>query len=172
MHQQLNQQITMALDNALASFNLGVEYLFAGVDESGAHLFSIENPGGSNRVHDVIGYAAVGSGAIHAMQAMIGFGHHPNTAINEAVFRVYAAKRRAEVAPGVGHDTDLAIVTRNGIEYFAQDRLDTLEENYKAFEKSTRQALDELLKDLAVTIPLATSPERTTDDDDSVDVVS
>jgi hypothetical protein len=104
-HASLNPQITMMLDQQLSQFNLGVELLLAGVDDQGPHIFSVHNPGPSELQHDVIGYAAIGSGAIHAVQSMIGFGHSAAAGVPETIFRVYASKRRAEVAPGVGQDT-------------------------------------------------------------------
>ena len=62
-HASLNHQVTMMVDQAMSQWNLGVELLLAGVDFGGAHIFSIHNPGGSELQHDVIGYAAIGSGA-------------------------------------------------------------------------------------------------------------
>jgi hypothetical protein len=62
-HATLNPQVTMMLDQTMAQYNLGIELLIAGVDAAGAHVYSIHNPGKPAREHDVIGYAAVGSGA-------------------------------------------------------------------------------------------------------------
>jgi hypothetical protein len=98
-HQALSPQVVMMLDQQMSQFNLGVELILAGVDGSGAHLYSIHNPGQPARDHDVIGYCAVGSGGIHALQAMIGFRHSSESGLRETLFRVYSAKRRAEVAP-------------------------------------------------------------------------
>jgi len=114
VHQQLVPQITAALDTALATFDLGVEMIVAGVDASGGHLHTISNPGGTQQCHDVIGYVAIGSGAIHAVQSMIGFGHSDARPVAETVFRVFASKRRAEIAPGVGRETDLFVIGADG----------------------------------------------------------
>jgi len=43
-HAQLQQPIVMMIDQALAQYNLGVELLAAGVDDSGAHLFTGPQP--------------------------------------------------------------------------------------------------------------------------------
>jgi hypothetical protein len=101
-HSSFNPQITVMLDQQMQQFNLGVEFLLAGVDDSGGHIYSVQNPGQPEYLHDVIGYAAIGSGAIHAVQSMIGFGHSVNTDYQETVFRVYASKRRSEVATPTG----------------------------------------------------------------------
>jgi len=146
--QGLNGNITMMLDSQMAQFNLGIELLVAGVDGEGAHIFSVENPGQPERQHDVIGYAAIGSGGIHAIQAMIGFRHSPTTPLRETVFQVYAAKRRAEVAPGVGLDTDMAIVSANGTVFLDPPTLSRLRDMYTHYGETTETALNAELENL------------------------
>lgn len=147
-HQSLNGNITAMLDNQMAQYNLGIELLVAGVDAAGAHIFSIDNPGQPERQHDVIGYAAIGSGGIHALQAMIGFRHSPTTPLKETVFQVYAAKRRAEVAPGVGIDTDMAIISANGTVVLDGPTLNKLKGMYTHYGETTETALNEELNNL------------------------
>jgi 20S proteasome alpha/beta subunit len=114
MHQQMVGQIVVALDNQIANFDLGIELLVAGVDDAGGHIFDISNPGGQETCLDPIGFHAIGSGALHAIQSMIEFRHSPSSSLPETMFRVFASKRRAEVAPGVGSDTDIAVITEAG----------------------------------------------------------
>ena len=140
-HQGLNPQVTMMLDQQMANFNLGIELLVAGVDGEGAHIFSVDNPGQPEHQHDVIGYGAIGSGGIHALQAMIAFRHSPATQLRETIFQVYAAKRRAEVAPGVGLDTDMAIIVEGGIRFLDDDTLAKLKELYDNHGRSSERAL-------------------------------
>ncbi len=115
-HSAFNPQIVVGLDQYLSQFNLGVELLLGGVDGTGSHIYSITNPN-QVRCHDIIGHAAVGSGALHALQSFIGFRHDASATLEEAVFRAYASKRRSEAAPGVGRDTDLAIISDAGVRY-------------------------------------------------------
>lgn len=144
-HNSFNPQLAMMLDQQMQQFNLGVELLLAGVDDSGAHIYSIQNPGQPESLHDIIGYAAIGSGAIHAIQSMIGFGHTGEAEYHETVFRVYASKRRSEVAPGVGLDTDMAVVGAGGIHWLSGEELEQLRKIYEEFEKSTTTALTKQL---------------------------
>lgn len=60
-----------SIDQQLWQFDLGVQVLPVGVDDSGCPLFAVNNPGGRCDAHDVIGYAAIGNGALHALRAMI-----------------------------------------------------------------------------------------------------
>ncbi len=149
-HNSLNPQVTFAIDQQMTQFNPQIELLLAGVDPSGAHIFTVHNPGRPERLHDVIGYAAVGSGTLHALQSMIGFGHSASAAYHETVFRVYASKRRAEVAPGVGHDTDLAVISDEGIHRLTPDELAQLATIYDDFQQATSTALTNQLENFTL----------------------
>jgi 20S proteasome alpha/beta subunit len=140
-HQQLLAQIVGMIDNQLVAFDLGVQFLIAGLDADGGHLLTVVNPGGRYDIHDVIGYAAIGSGALHALQAMIGFGHSTSQDLRESVFRAFAAKRRAEVAPGVGRETDLLVIKEDGVNRLAQSTLEELDALYTEFTESTAKNL-------------------------------
>jgi hypothetical protein len=162
-HAVLNANIVALIDNQMTQYNLGVELLLAGVDPSGAHIYSIGNPGPPENLHDTIGYAAVGSGWIHAIQALIGFGHAASADYHETVFRAYAAKRRAEVTPGVGLDTDMAVISAAGIHWLTDDELGQLREMYEEFETSTSSALRERLESFR--LGEGTEDEKTGDTD-------
>jgi hypothetical protein len=144
-HNALNGQIMAMLDNQMSQFNLGVELLLAGVDASGAHIHTIHNPGGAERLHDVIGYAAIGMGTIHALQSMIGFRHSAAADYHETVFRVYASKCRSEVAPGVGKDTDMAVISAEGTHWLSNEELDQLGAMFQDFQSSTDATLSQKL---------------------------
>jgi 20S proteasome alpha/beta subunit len=135
-HQQLLSQITESIDQSLASFDPEVELIVAGVDSSGGHLFTVSNPGGSAECHDVIGTVAIGSGEIHAVQSMIGFGHAATQPVKDTIFHVFASKRRAELAPGVGHDTDLMVLSPRGAVRLPDKALAKLGELYQSYAAS------------------------------------
>lgn len=141
-HTSLNPNIVAMIDQHLVQHNLGVELLLAGVDQDGAHIFTVMNPGPPEVLHDTIGYAATGSGAIHALQALIGFRHSAAADYHATVFRAYAAKRRAEVAPGVGHDTDMAVISQAGVHVLTDDELQQLSVIYNEYENSTAGELN------------------------------
>lgn len=147
----LNPQVTMMLDQEMARYNLGVELLLAGVDGEGGHIYSVHNPGPPELEHDVIGYGAVGSGGIHAIQAMIGFRHSPTAGLRETIFRVFGSKKRAEVAPGVGLDTDMAVVSASAVRFLSSEtlkELGVLYDNYgQAAEEAQAKELEKLKLD-------------------------
>jgi 20S proteasome alpha/beta subunit len=135
-HQQLLPQITENLDQSLASFDPEVELIVAGVDSAGGHLFTVSNPGGSAECHDVIATVAIGSGEIHAVQSMIGFGHAATHPVKDTIFHVFASKRRAELAPGVGRDTDLIVLSPSGAMRLPDNALAKLGELYDSYAAS------------------------------------
>jgi 20S proteasome alpha/beta subunit len=163
-HATLNGQITLMIDQQMQQFVLGVELLLAGADDSGAHIYSVQHPGKPEYLHDVIGYAAIGSGTIHAVQSMIGFGHTSTAEYQETVFRVYASKRRSEVAPGVGHGTDMAILSAEGIHRLSDDELDQLNTIYEEYEATTGEVLTKQLEGFKLGEP---KDEKGSEDDAS-----
>src|SRR6266404_4303806 len=145
LQQQMLPQIVAGIDNHVASYNFGVDILIAGVDDSGASLFSLTNPGGTLNDFQQIAYTAIGSGALHALQSMIGFGHMGGRSLHETAFSVYASKRRGEVAPGVGKDTDLFIVTANGITRLPDSVKTELESAYSEYQRPLAEEVREKL---------------------------
>lgn len=127
---KLLPQLAFQLDQQVITYDFGVQLIVAGVDELGSHAFAIYNPGNSIDIHQ-IGYVAIGSGTLHATQSLIGFGHSPAIDLKTTVFCTFASKKRAEVAPGVGKDTDLFIITEQGIKALSQDEIKQLDEIYE-----------------------------------------
>ena len=102
---QVYQQITMMQNQ----FNLGVDFIIAGIDKSGAHICQVMNPGTLAPLHK-LGYATIGSGAMHALIRLSLWGQTTHRNILETLADVFTAKKLSEVAPGVGNATDIAII--------------------------------------------------------------
>jgi hypothetical protein len=111
---RLPGDLALLMDSQIQQLRLGVSVLLAGVDRAGAHIFAIEDPG-TTSCFDRLGYHAIGSGHRHALLTLVGQNQHKSTGINRTVFNVYAAKRAAEAAPGVGTATEMRIITESGI---------------------------------------------------------
>ena len=82
--------------------------IFAGVDERGTHIYVVED--NELRCNDGVGFAAIGSGARHAETQLSLAGHAWNSPNYHALLLTYMAKKRAELAPGVGKLTDLFVI--------------------------------------------------------------
>lgn len=86
----------------------GVSTIFAGVDPGGAHIYTVEDD--VVRCHDSVGFAAIGSGYWHADSQLMLAKHSCYSPVPDTLLLTYAAKRRAEVAPGVGNATDMFMI--------------------------------------------------------------
>lgn len=95
------------------AFNLGAEIIVTGVDDGGARICYIGHPGTIVWL-DKLGYGAIGSGAIHATVRLSLGGQTRASKLPETLYRVFEAKRAAESAPGVGVETDVAVVDAAG----------------------------------------------------------
>jgi 20S proteasome alpha/beta subunit len=134
-------QIFFGIDNQVATFNFNVEVIVTGIDEHGGHIFYVGNPGQTLSSFHQIGYHAIGSGALQALQSLIGFGHMSGRSLHQTIFACYASKRRAEVAPGVGKDTDLAILSKEGMFKADKKDLDELEQIFQEYQKPASEVL-------------------------------
>lgn len=137
---RLPPDLALLLDSQVQRLQLGVSIILAGVDRAGAHVYTIEDPG-MTRCWNRLGYNAIGSGQTHAMLTLVGLSQHLSMGLNETVFSVYAAKRAAEIAPGVGEATEMRIVTAAGVQSVSGAELAMLAPLY---EQRTKPKLDEL----------------------------
>lgn len=104
--QRLLAPIVQMIDNAFKAFNPRVEFIVAGKDESSCHIFTIMNPGDLT-CNDCIGYAAIGTGAPHAIYSLIESNYKKSLDKETVEKLLKKAKQRSEVAPGVGTGTKM-----------------------------------------------------------------
>ena len=104
------------IEQNLVNYNIGVELIVAGINPGdGCHLYSITHPGVS-ACHDTIGYACVGSGAPHALYSLIASEYTKDKLVGQVEAYVDDAKKKSEVAPGVGTETEKIILPPATIE--------------------------------------------------------
>ena len=97
------------IDQAMYDADLGVQLPVAGPDGEGHTIHSIENPGIMHD-HSAIGHGAIGSGAPHALYSLIEGSYADSLGKDEVVRLVKKAKKRSEVAPGVGKETTIVAI--------------------------------------------------------------
>jgi len=128
--QASSSQILQQVLGLIMQHNLQLDVLVAGTDATGGHLFVATHPGQLLSVN-MVGFAAIGSGALHAAIRLSLGQHTAASSLEEAVFNVHEAKKSSEVAPGVGKFTDMAIVRNAQIFALKPDLLAVLEEVHK-----------------------------------------
>jgi hypothetical protein len=128
-------------------FNLGSDFIVTGVDTGGARICVVGHPGTLAWL-DKLGYAAIGSGGIHANMRLALGAQTRSSPLVDTVYRVFDAKKASEVAPGVGPRTDMAIVTTNGTKMLSEGVLKVLLEIFNESEGKKPSSLAKLEAEL------------------------
>jgi hypothetical protein len=126
-------------------FNLNTDFLIAGIDENGTYMGVVTHPGTFFSTNK-LGYAAIGSGATHASVSLHLGGQTKKLSLEETLFSVYAAKRAAEAAPGVGVETDIAIVSLGEVWVCNSVVMDKIKESCDQYKTKVKPKLDDVKK--------------------------
>jgi 20S proteasome alpha/beta subunit len=129
IQQHLDHGLVASVDYEISTYDYGLSILVAGADVGAqAHIYAVENPGICHCL-DAIGYHATGSGLPHAVDALITQGCNPSLPMEHVLCIVYAAKKRAEKAPGVGKTaTDVALIADGQTAWLTHDQVERLQE--------------------------------------------
>jgi len=87
--------------------------IIAGTDTAGSHIYVAHNSDQGRfdvGCYDAIGFAAIGAGGRHARSQFMLAGHKWDAPAHESLLLTYIAKKRAEIAPGVGPTTDMILI--------------------------------------------------------------
>lgn len=139
-------QLVDRIATDLRDHKLEAETIITGVDASGGHIYVIRDPGEIAR-NDGVGFAAIGLGEWHAASQFMFRRYTSQWTFPRASMLTYSAKKRAEVAPGVGRETDMFYIGPgfSRCNYFApelQEQLTNIYDNSIAEEeKSAERAL-------------------------------
>jgi len=125
--------------------NLVVDIIIAGIDLSDAHISVVIHPGLLVSL-DKLGYGAIGSGGIHATTYLSLHSQTSQSTLLNTLYSVYAAKKVSEVAPGVGRETDIAIIETDRIVHCEKLVLTELEKLFSLSNNKPSPELDTLEK--------------------------
>lgn len=111
-----------------------VDAIIVGVENDRAiRLYTVDKHGMVNNCED-IGFAAIGIGAWHARSRFMQSGFVNNWTAAYAWATVIAAKKAADIAPGVSKSTDYHLIFRNELRPMWPDMLEKMERQYEEFE--------------------------------------
>lgn len=133
------------------SAKYGIETIITGVDNDSGfpapHIYSITKSAGNDlkACCDSLGFAAIGSGARHAESQFMLAGHSRHSYSPETLLLTYLAKKRSEVAPGVGKGTNMFTIgpalggftMLENISDFQMEKIDSI---FQALEKDQQNA--------------------------------
>ena len=112
----------------VSNFSLATAILLVGFENRSAKISEISE-GGCLDYRD-INFHAIGSGTIQAINTLLFQKQSKTDDLKTTIYNVYKAKRNAEVAEGVGKETDLAILTEDGVNKFEPHQINILSNIY------------------------------------------
>jgi len=124
----------------ISTFQLdAIETNIVGHDDFGPHIYTLY--GNRPICCDGFGFTAIGTGAKHAESQFMLNGYSRIVPQEDALWMVYMAKRKSEIAPGVGKATDLFVMTREkGFKVFnaiiEMNHFDAIYETFQASQKA------------------------------------
>lgn len=143
-------EIVFQVTDAINKTSLGVEYILCGFDDRG-HIHYIVDPGVSESF-DSVGFCAIGTGNLNAVSAFTANNYAPSFPIEKGLYMVYLAKKEAERAPGVGNDTDVVILTKNGITQLGDNEKKELDEIFNQHKKIADEEYREVKEKITDTL--------------------
>jgi 20S proteasome alpha/beta subunit len=139
---RMSPEFVNRVANEMARESAGIETIICGIDNVGTHLYSID-AAGRYFCNTAIGFAAIGDGANHAQSQFMFARYTPRWVLSRAMQLMYTAKKRAEVAPGVGLQTDLFFIADRGRANFYPPLTEGLEQAYKILTEAQDRAVEE-----------------------------
>lgn len=140
-HHGLSTATTDNLTNALVSYALpDTSCIIMGADHSGSHIWQIHN--GVPMCSDASRFASIGAGTRHADSQMMLGRHSREKTPSETLVLVHLAKKRAEVSPSVGQETDIIWIGpslgQHG--FLPIEHMEKLDNDYEAVVEAERGA--------------------------------
>lgn len=137
-----------------------IETIVMGVDDSGPHIYVVTN--GEISCNDKLGFASIGIGSSHAISHFMLSSYSKNDSEAKALLTIHQAKKKSEVSPGVGKETDMCIIWQKGSFAMIEQPtfkkpivkdLDRIYEKYKQattkLDKKTEKQIETYLDELA-----------------------
>jgi len=141
----LAPQTVDRLTSRIQGYRLDSEAIVMGIDAE-PHIYVIQEPG-IVICHDLVGFAAIGIGASHATSELMSARYSRQWGFARAVFQVFKAKKRPDVAPGVGQVNDLVDGDINQHWFLVpemdpKDMLGRLQSTYQQEQEAARKATE------------------------------
>jgi len=141
MQHSLHEGTIADLNNYMDQYVLPLQMLVAGVDEL-AHIYMIGDPGILIPL-DSLGFACIGTGTRHAEVTFAYRKYSKKLDTPKALYIAFEAKKRAEMAGGVGQTTDIMIASKGcGFRIVKDNIISQLEEIYKSVEEQSGYGKD------------------------------
>ncbi len=141
--QSLNKDVATQIQGLIGKANLQTVMTLVAIDKEKCHLKVLIHPGS---LVNPIEYATTGSGELHATQSLISANYKKSEDLDAATYLVFEAKKRAEVAPGVGPLTEMIVLSKEENDTIKERRLttDDLEKLAEVYESVNARDTDKI----------------------------
>jgi len=134
----LHDSMVFDLNERIRKYDVGLALLLVGLDDQKGHIISIMNPG-MWKNFDNLGFLYLDMGERHADNVFAWYQYTLGIPLNDALYISFEAKKKSEVAGGVGQSTDMMIIDDDGIKVVEEATIDKLEEIYNEREEARRR---------------------------------
>jgi len=139
----------MSLANQVVNYSgQPTEAIVVAADDTNAHLYLVDSDC-KVTCHDDVGFVAIGIGAWHAKSLLMQARYFSGNNFAAALALAHTAKKKAEIAPGVGKSTDMFMVTKTGWAPVAAELQAAVEQTYEEYDKRYSELLAEQYTRLA-----------------------
>jgi hypothetical protein len=133
----LPDALAINLAEQLQAASLDIEAIIAGVDaDRSAALYRIDGKG-CVWLHNDIGFVSIGNGGIHSSAYFMQMPYDHNVMFAGSMISTFFAKKRSEVAPGVGTTTDMLFINAFGTTLVNTEEMTLLEKAYHDEKRRT-----------------------------------
>lgn len=122
-----NEYQSIILKN-ITKAKLNTAILLIGFDGSKAKISEISD--GEIENYNQINFHTIGSGSIQAQNTLLFQKHSKQDDLKTTLYNVYKAKKNAEVMQGMGKETDIGYLNKNGIKILDTKNINILNEIY------------------------------------------
>lgn len=148
MNNMLSPNIIAQISQAMGLYDYGLSVLIAGVDNSGAHIYRIDNPA-HMEVYDAIGHCSIGSGELHAISTFVANDYKMDLDLNHVVALTYQAKKLSEKAQGVGEKSDIYVISKDGYKQLSKDDINKLDVIFEKQSKKDENIIKEIENEIS-----------------------
>jgi hypothetical protein len=139
----ISNDIVISLANQVQSYSGQLtEAIVVAADDAATHLYLIDSDS-KVTCQDDVGFVAIGIGSWHAKSLLMQAKYFNRTNFAAALSLAFSAKKRAEIAPGVGRDTDMFIVNKTGWAPVAAELQALIESSYQEYDKRHAELLSD-----------------------------
>lgn len=147
------------IDARLSAHALNASAIIAGLDHTGAHIYNVRDPGVAESFNTPF-FACIGSGSDIATSQFMLAKFEKRWPLSKALWLTFSAKARAEVAGGVGPQTDLIVIgARRGFVYAGEEQKRDLYAMFRRVTEKENEAQEEAVRELHAYLSPAPSQE-------------